>query len=95
MGLNSCRLTKLDSHLHQLADTGLIQLSERIILEDLGVIVSVQELTCIITGEAEGHLGQVVGTEAEEISFLSDFISSKCCSWYFNHCTNFILKFDS
>ena len=38
------RLTKLDSHLHQLADTGLIQLSERIVLEDLGIIVSVQDL---------------------------------------------------
>ena len=61
MSLIFNRLTKLDSHLHQLADTVLIQLSERIILEDLGVIVSVQELTCIITGEAEGHLGQIVG----------------------------------
>ena len=40
-----CIRDRLDSHLHQLANTGLIQLSERIILEDLGVIVSVQELT--------------------------------------------------
>ncbi len=71
MQLRINRLTKFDSHLHQFADTCLIQLGEWIVLEDLGVIVSVQELACIITGEAEGHLSQVVGTEAEEVRLLA------------------------
>ena len=57
-----------DGHLHELADAVLIKLCERIVLKDLGVIVSVEELACIVTAEAEGHLSQVVGAEAEEIS---------------------------
>ena len=32
-------LAKLDSHLHQLADTGLIQFCKRIILVDLSIVV--------------------------------------------------------
>jgi len=46
-----------DSHLHQHTNTGLIQLCKGIVLIDLGLIVSVQELTCIVTAKAEGHLG--------------------------------------
>ena len=56
-----------NSHLHQLADTVLVQLSEGIVLKDLGGVVSIQELASIVTGEAVGHLGQVVGAEAEEL----------------------------
>ena len=65
-----------DGHLHQLADAVLVQLGEGIVLIDLGLVVSVQELTCVVTGETKGHLGQVVGTEAEELGFLSDLVSS-------------------
>ncbi len=69
-----------DSHLHQHANAGLIQLSKGIVLEDLGIIVSVQELACVVTGEAEGHLSQVVGAEAEELNFLRDLLSGQTCS---------------
>ena len=86
------RLAKLDSHFHQLAYAGLIQLGKRIVLEDLGVIVSVQELSCIVTGETKGHLSQVVCTEAEEVSFFCYIVSCKSCSRDLNHCTYFIIK---
>ena len=43
------RLAELDRHLHELAHTCLVKLCKRIVLEDLGVVVSVEELTCIIT----------------------------------------------
>ena len=43
------RLAKVDGHLHQLADTCLIQLRKRIVLKDLRVIVSIQELARIVT----------------------------------------------
>ena len=59
-----------DSHLHQHTNTGLIQLSKGIVLEDHGIVVSVQELASIVTAKAEGHPGQVVGAEAEELSFV-------------------------
>ena len=52
-----------DGHLHQHADTGLVQLGEGSVLVDLACVVSIQELTGIVAGEAEGHLGQIVGAE--------------------------------
>lgn len=42
-------LTIINSHLHQLADTLLIKLCERILLIDLRIIVAAKELTSIIT----------------------------------------------
>ena len=70
MELRIDRLTKLDSHFHQLAYADLIELCKGIVLEDLCIIVCAQELTSVITGEAECHLGKVVGAEAEEVSCL-------------------------
>ena len=40
----------------RMEDASLIQFCKWIALEDLLVIVSIQELACIITGEAVGHL---------------------------------------
>ncbi len=70
----------MGSHLDQLANADLIQVLERIALVDFGIIVSGQELSSIVTAEAEGHLGQVVGAEAEEVSFLGDFTGSQGCT---------------
>ena len=78
--LGTGSFTVLHSHLHQLANTVTIQLGEGIVLKDLGVIVSVQELTGVITAEAVGHLSQVVGAEAEELCFLSDLAGSQSCA---------------
>ena len=89
------RLAEVDGHLHQLAYTLLIQLSKRILLVDLCIIVSIQELTGIITREAEGHLCQIVGTEAEEISILSDLVSSQSCSRDLDHGTYFVLHINT
>ena len=75
------RSSKFDCHLHQFANANLIKFSKWIILEDLSIIVCVQEFTCIITRVALCHLCKVVCTEAEEVSFFSDFISSKSCSY--------------
>ena len=43
-------------HVHQLANTGLVELCEGIVLEDLCIVVSIEELTGIVTREAVGHL---------------------------------------
>ena len=58
--------TQLAGHVHQLADTLLIQLGKGIVFVDLLIVVSAQELACIVAGEAESHLGQIVGAEREE-----------------------------
>ena len=41
MELRINRFSKFDSHLHQFANTSLIQFCKRIVLKDLGVIVSI------------------------------------------------------
>ena len=43
---------KPDRHLHELADAVLVKLCERIVLKDLCVIICIQELACVVTGEA-------------------------------------------
>ena len=85
-------LAKLDRHLHQLAHTGLIQFGKRIIFKNLGIIVSIQELTCIITGESIRHLSQIIRTKAEELSFLGNLVSRQSCSGNLDHGTNLILQ---
>ena len=86
------RLTELDSHFHELTNASLIELSERIVLEDLLVVVSAEELTSIVTREAVSHLSKVICTEAEEVSVLSDLVSCKSSSRDLDHCTNFVLE---
>jgi len=69
--------TQLCRHLHQFTDAVLIQAGKRIVVINLFIIIGTQELSGIVTGEAEGHLGQVVGSKAEEIRFFGNFIGSQ------------------
>ena len=46
----------MGSHLDQLANADRIQVLERIALVDFGIIVSGQELSSIVTAEAEGQV---------------------------------------
>ena len=78
-------------HLHQAADAGLVKVLERIALIDLVVIVSGQELGGIVTAEAEGHLGQVVGAEAEEVRFLGDLAGGQGRARDLDHGANLVL----
>ena len=66
-------------HLDQLANAVLIQAGEGIALIDLAGVVGIQELTGVVTGEAEGHLGQVVGAEAEELGLRGDLVGGESC----------------
>ena len=85
------RTSQLDGKIHQLADAVLVQAGERIALEDLGVIVRGKELARVVAAEAEGHLCEVVGAEAEEISIFGDFIRGQGGTRDFNHRADFIL----
>ena len=67
----------LGGHLHQLAHADLIQAGEGIALVDLVVVVGGQELAGIVTAEAEGHLGQVVRAEGEELGLLGDLVGGE------------------
>ena len=85
-------LPSVDRHLHQLADADLVELRERIVLEDLRVVVGAEELAGVVAGEAEGHLGQVVRAEAEEVRFLRDLVRGKSRSRDLDHGTDFVLQ---
>ena len=49
MNARSCLLTKLYSHLNQLADTCLVKACERIVFEDTLVSVLLNDLACVIS----------------------------------------------
>ena len=85
-------LAELDGHIHELAYAGLVELCERIVLKDLGVIVSGEELARVVTAEAEGHLGEVVGAEAEEVGLSGDLVSCKSSARDLDHSTDFVLE---
>ena len=68
---------QLHGHGHQLAHAGLVQMGEGIGLVDLGVVVVVQELARVIPAEAEGHLGQVVGAEGEELGLPGHLVGGE------------------
>ena len=78
------------SYLDQLANAVLIQLCEGIVFVDLSVVVSGQELACVVTAEAEGHLSQVVGAEAEELSFFCHFVGGEASSKKTSSVANFL-----
>ena len=76
---------QLAGHLHQTAHAHLVQTGEGIGLVDLPVIVAGQELARIVAAEAEGHLGQIVGAEGEELRLLGDVIGGEGGAGDLNH----------
>ena len=89
IGING--LAEVDGHLHELTYACLVKLGEGISLEDLLVVVCIQELSCVVSGETEGHLRKVVCTEAEECGLLGDLISRESCSGDLDHGSYFVL----
>ena len=77
--------TQFSCHFNQFTNTGLVQFSEWIAFIDLVGVVVVEEFTSVVTGEAEGHLSQVVGTEGEEFSFFSYLVCCESSTWGFDH----------
>ena len=78
-------LTELASHLNELAYADLVELCERIVLVDLLIIVSAEELARVVTAETEGHLSKVVRTEGEVLCFLRDLVSRQSSSRDLDH----------
>ena len=68
---------------------------ERILLEDLLVLVDPQELADVVAREAERHLRQVVGAEREELRFLRDLIGGHRAARHLDHRADQILDLDA
>ena len=75
----------LDRDLHELADAGLIERGERVLLEDLVLDVRHEEVAHVVAADAERHLREVVRAEAEELGALRDFIRRERAARHFDH----------
>ena len=84
-------LAEFDSHLHQFADADLVELRKRIGFVDLVLVVRGQELACVVARETEGHLREVVRTEAEELRFLRDLVRGERRARDLDHRADFVL----
>ena len=87
--------SKLDRHLHQLADADGIETGKRIGLVDLVRIVCGQELAGIVTREPERHLRQVIGAEAEEFRLLRDIVRGERRARDLDHRADLILELEA
>ena len=58
--------------LHQLANAGLVDHGERVVRDDFLLLVVWQEGAGVVAAHAHGHLGEIVGAEAEELGHLGD-----------------------
>ena len=68
--------TLLDGHAHELQHRRVDGL-EGVVLQDLLVHVQGDELGLgIVTREAEGRLGEVIGAKAEEVSMMGDLVGN-------------------
>ena len=74
-------------HLDELANAFLIENLERVNLQDAQVLVDGEELASVITRVTKGHLGQVVGTEREEVYHLCDLVGNEGGTRNLNHGT--------
>ncbi len=63
--------TLLDSHLHQLTNTCLVENLEWVQHSESLLQVNWQEAGNVVTAVAECHLSQVVSTETEVLSLLA------------------------
>ena len=75
--LRTSLAAQLAAHIVHAAHADLIQMLEGIGIEDAVFIIGRQELSGVVTAEAERHLGEVVGAEGEELGFLGDHVGGQ------------------
>ena len=86
----------LDRVAHQFADALAVKVLERVLSEDALVNVFSQEAAFgIVTGVTEGHLGQVVGTEGEELGNFGDLTGGHSGARDLDHGTEHVVNFDT
>ena len=90
-----CASAERNCHLHEFADANGVKTCKRIGFVNLCLIVTGQELACVVTAEAERHLSEVVRAEAEEVCFRCDFVCGECRSGDFNHRADFVFEVNS
>jgi hypothetical protein len=80
-----------DAHFHELANTISIDGLEGISFIDTFIDKELEESSGIISGDTQSELGQIVGTEGQEIDLWSDLLGGDAHSWDFDHGSNFVV----
>ena len=86
------RFAHLDRHIHQFADADLVEFRKRIGFVDLVRIVRGQEFAGVVTREAEGHLRQIVGAEAEELRLFRHLVRGERRARDLDHRADFVFE---
>ncbi len=87
---------ELHPHLHQLPHPLHIQGGEGVLLQDAPLQVGRQELALhVVAGEAEGHLGEVVGAEAEEVAVFGQLVGDEGRARGLDHGAELVIHLDA
>src|SRR5690606_15493898 len=78
----------------EFANAVAINARERILADDVQIVVGGQEAANVVTAHAERGLGEVVGAEAEELGLLGDLICTKSSARNLDHGAGHILEVD-
>ena len=78
----------VDALLNQGSDARLIDRGEWILRQNVEILVLAEKTSSIVTAHAQSGLGQVVRSEAEELSGLSNLSRGYSCTWHFDHGTD-------
>ena len=82
-----------NAHFHQLPHSRRIERLEWISFQDFLLEIIGKKCIHIVATVTEGHLRQVVGTEAEKISMFGHQVGSQCGPRNFNHCADGNIEF--
>ena len=80
-----------DGNFHKLSNAGLVNGSEWVFSHDVRLLISTQKGTGIITRHTEAGLGEVIGSEAEELSSLGDLVGGQSTTRHFDHRTHLVI----
>ena len=85
----------IDTDPHNVADTFLINRLERIVRDDVVLTVETNEWPVIVAADCQRRLGQVVGTETEELSGGRDLVRSDSRPRNFDHSADEVFQRDA
>ena len=74
-----------DGDLDEGADAFAVEFDEGVLGEDVVLEVGGEEAAGVVTGEAEGGLGEVVGAEGEEVGVVGDVGGGEAGAGEFDH----------
>jgi len=69
----------------QLAHAFLVEGDEGVLFDDALLFIGLEEGSRVVTRDAEGGLGEIVGAEAEEFCLMCDVARAQGCAWQLDH----------